>query len=153
MKAEPLTERQADAMRFIQQRIGKRGVAPSHAELMEALAVTSKQSVSRVLDQLVERGYLKRDPRRARHLTIVRRLPGDMEGDARAIAARLRIDARKLAEGPEREGMLTAAKHYAAIASGCANDRRQAQAAPNAENAPGAGLRSKATRSRGKRAG
>lgn len=134
--SEPLTERQADAMRFIQQRIGKRGVAPSHVELMEALGLTSKQTVSRLLDQLVERGYLKRDPGRARHLTILRRLPGDMEGDAKAIAARLKIDARKLEPGPERDGMLTAARHYASVAAACAKDRRRAESRQKREKRP-----------------
>lgn len=121
---EPLTDRQAQAMRFIQASVEARGCAPTHAEIMEALGAKSKGTPAALIEQLVERGYLRRVPHAPRGIAIRRRLPGDLAGDAAAIAARLRIDAREL-KGEERAGMLTAADHYARVASGLKPTRRR----------------------------
>lgn len=104
-------------MRFIQASEEARGCAPTHEELREALGSRSKGTPAALISQLVAAGYLKRVANVPRGLVIRKRLPGDMIGDAAAIAARLRIDARSL-KGAEREGMLTAAKHYEAVATG-----------------------------------
>lgn len=118
MKREkPLTKKQAAAMRFIQASVDRLGYAPTHAEIMEALGSKSKGSPSAMIERLVDAGYLRRAPNHPRGIAIRKRLPGDMQGDAAAIAARIRIDARSL-KGEERAGMLTAAKHYERIARG-----------------------------------
>lgn len=116
-RAEPLTERQAEAMRFIQSRVKEIGVAPSHAEIGEALGLRSKGAPSRLIDELVARGYLRRSKHKARGLDVVKRVAGKLAPatEAAGIAAKLRRDAVQL-RGEERAGMLTAAKHYEAVA-------------------------------------
>lgn len=104
-------------MRFIQVSEERHGYAPTHAEIMEALGSKSKGSPAALISRLVEAGYLKRVANVPRGLVIRKRLAGDMHGDAAAIAARIRIDARSL-KGEERAGMLTAAKHYERVAKG-----------------------------------
>lgn len=126
MKAEPLTQRQADALRFIQLCVDHDRVAPSQVEVMRALGLKSSGGAARLIEELIAKGWLRRTPGKARALTIRTRLPDEIEGDSRALAARLRRDAGRMAEGPERDGMLTAAKHYAAVASLAAEDRRRA---------------------------
>lgn len=118
MKRAPLTERQAEAMLFIQWRHKVSGFIPSQAEIGAAMGTKSKGAPARLIDELVERGYLGRVPRKARGLTIKRRIVGVASPASQAawIAHKLREDAPGAATAAEREGMRTAAKHYDAVA-------------------------------------
>jgi len=55
-----LTERQADLLDFIHASFRTRACAPTYAEMMMGLGITSKQNVHRLIDALIERGYLHR---------------------------------------------------------------------------------------------
>lgn len=73
-----LTKKQRDLLLLIHQKLGEAGVPPSFDEMREALGLKSKSGVHRLITALVERGYLRRLPHKARALEITR-LPEDMK--------------------------------------------------------------------------
>lgn len=72
-----LTSKQRELLLFIQDRLNQGGVAPSFDEMKDALELKSKSGIHRLISGLVERGYLKRLPNRARALEVVR-MPEDI---------------------------------------------------------------------------
>ncbi len=73
---EALTETQAHVMRTLQDAIDERdGVAPSIRELMRLVGVRSTGALHRHLEILEERGWIALARRRARAISIKRRLP------------------------------------------------------------------------------
>jgi len=78
-----LTKKQRDLLLFIQDRMGEDGVAPSFDEMKDALDLKSKSGVHRLITGLVERGYLRRLPNRARALEVIR-MPEDQKSAAPA---------------------------------------------------------------------
>ncbi|WIM09281.1 hypothetical protein [Enhydrobacter sp.] len=84
-----LTPRQAELLAFLRAYAAAHGgVMPSHDEITVALGLRSKARVSAVIDRLVERGFLRRLPRRARALELIDRTMAGAEALERA-AARL----------------------------------------------------------------
>ncbi|MGE4313618.1 MAG: transcriptional repressor LexA [Pseudobdellovibrionaceae bacterium] len=81
-----LTKKQRDLLLFIQERMGSDGVAPSFDEMKDALDLKSKSGVHRLITGLVERGYLRRLPNRARALEVIRQ-PDEQKTAASAPAA------------------------------------------------------------------
>lgn len=71
-----LTQRQHDLLLFIDGHIKATGTAPSFDELATHAGLKSKSGVSRLVDALVERGFLSRRRIRARALEVLR-LPGE----------------------------------------------------------------------------
>jgi len=69
-----LTKKQRDLLVFIHERLASGDVAPSFDEMKDALDLKSKSGVHRLVNALVERGFLERLPNRARALEV-RRLP------------------------------------------------------------------------------
>ena len=69
-----LTRKQKDLLLFIHERMAGGDVAPSFEEMKEALDLKSKSGIHRLINALVERGYLARLPHRARALEV-RKLP------------------------------------------------------------------------------
>lgn len=69
-----LTRKQKDLLLFIHERMAGGDVAPSFEEMKEALDLKSKSGIHRLINALVERGYLERLPHRARALEV-KRLP------------------------------------------------------------------------------
>ncbi len=89
-----LTPMQARALVLIDARLRAEDVAPTRGELMAALGLRSRSGAQRAVDALVKCGYLRRLPRAARALEVVRRpgggaLPDPFEG---ALAAALALD-------------------------------------------------------------
>lgn len=71
-----VTRRMQDCLNVIARSEAERGHPPSYDEIMDAMGLRSKSGVSRMVDELVERGMLRRvTPRKgaARSLQIVRR--------------------------------------------------------------------------------
>lgn len=66
-----LTRAQAEALAFIEERIGKGGVAPSFEEIKEHCGLRSKSGVHRLITALEERGRIRRMANRARAIEIV----------------------------------------------------------------------------------
>lgn len=69
-----LTKKQRDLLLFIHERMAQGDVAPSFEEMKLALDLKSKSGIHRLINALVERGYLERLPHRARALEV-RKLP------------------------------------------------------------------------------
>lgn len=67
-----LTRKQHELVCFIHDRLADDGVSPSFEEMKEALDLKSKSGVHRLINALVERGYIRRLPNRARALEVIR---------------------------------------------------------------------------------
>ena len=67
-----LTRKQHELICFIEDRLAETGVSPSFEEMKEALDLKSKSGVHRLINALVERGYLRRLPNRARALEVLK---------------------------------------------------------------------------------
>lgn len=70
-----LTPKQIACMRVIQGALARTGVCPTYGEIAEDLELASRTSVLRLLQPLVERGYLARVPGGHRSLSILRPVP------------------------------------------------------------------------------
>lgn len=66
-----LTERQKECLAFIKKTIAKNGVPPSFQEINDALGLASKSGVTRLIDALAERGFVRRIYNRARSLEVI----------------------------------------------------------------------------------
>lgn len=73
-----LTAKQHELLRFIQQRFDDGGISPSFEEMKEALGLKSKSGIHRLISALVERGFLRRLPNRARALEVLRLPDGSL---------------------------------------------------------------------------
>lgn len=71
-----LTPRQRQVLVFIHDSIGQTGVAPSFSELARNLGVASKSGIHRIITELESKGFVRRLPRKAHALEILR-MPGD----------------------------------------------------------------------------
>jgi repressor LexA len=80
-----LTSKQAELLRFIYERLENSGVSPSFEEMKEALELTSKSGVHRLIGALEERGFIRRLPNRARALEILQMPEG---GGVRSVSAK-----------------------------------------------------------------
>lgn len=69
-----LTKKQRDLLVYIHEKMAEGDLAPSFDEMKEALGLKSKSGVHRLIEALVERGFLERLPNRARALNI-KKLP------------------------------------------------------------------------------
>ncbi|MBA2125110.1 repressor LexA [Hyphomicrobium methylovorum] len=67
-----LTEKQKDLLLFIHGRMQERGVPPSFDEMKDALDLRSKSGIHRLITALVERGFIRRLPHRARAIEVIK---------------------------------------------------------------------------------
>jgi repressor LexA len=65
------TERQARVLSFIQSYRADKGYSPSYQDIADAVGISSRSGVKRVIDALVERGHLETLPCRARAIVLV----------------------------------------------------------------------------------
>ena len=78
-----LTQKQKDLLMFIHDRMNDGGVPPSFDEMKDALDLKSKSGIHRLIMALVERGFIRRLPNRARAIEVIK-LP---ESSSDALAA------------------------------------------------------------------
>lgn len=78
-----LTRKQAELLRFIQERLRESGVPPSFDEMKDALDLKSKSGIHRLIMALEERGFIRRLPNRARALEVIK-LPEGAAGQPTA---------------------------------------------------------------------
>lgn len=69
-----LTKKQRDLLVFINDYTQKTGLSPSFEEMKEGLDLKSKSGIHRLINALVERGFLERLPNKARALEV-KKLP------------------------------------------------------------------------------
>ena len=67
-----LTEKQKELLLFIHSRMQESGVPPSFDEMKDALDLKSKSGIHRLITALVERGFIRRLPHRARAIEVIR---------------------------------------------------------------------------------
>lgn len=72
-----LTQKQKELLLFVHTRMRETGVPPSFDEMKDALALKSKSGIHRLIMALVERGFIRRLPHRARALEVIK-LPENM---------------------------------------------------------------------------
>lgn len=78
-----LTSKQKELLLFIHERMQADGVPPSFDEMKDALDLKSKSGIHRLITALVERGFIRRLPHRARAIEVLK-LP---ETSSLAVAA------------------------------------------------------------------
>jgi len=72
-----LTQKQRDLLLFINEYTKKTGLSPSFEEMKHGLDLKSKSGIHRLINALVERGFLERLPNKARALEV-KKLPENM---------------------------------------------------------------------------
>lgn len=82
-----LTKKQYELLMFIDERLTETGIPPSFDEMKRALNLRSKSGIHRLVKALEERGFIRRLPRRARALEILK-LP---DAKTRSISAPPRV--------------------------------------------------------------
>jgi repressor LexA len=70
-KVSQITDPQAKTLRVICQVTDEKGLPPTVKELSEALGI-SHASTHDQIAQLVRKGYLKKEPRKARSIVVIR---------------------------------------------------------------------------------
>ncbi|HYD12011.1 MAG TPA: transcriptional repressor LexA [Allosphingosinicella sp.] len=78
-----LTRKQHELLLYIDRRLNETGISPSFEEMKEALDLKSKSGVHRLISALVERGFIRRLPNRARALEVLK-IPEADKGAAKA---------------------------------------------------------------------
>ena len=66
------TKKQKELLSFIESFIAEHGYSPSVRDLMQATDITGTSMVAFYLDQLQRRGYIRRDARIPRSITVLR---------------------------------------------------------------------------------
>lgn len=67
-----LTRKQHELLLYIDRRLAETGISPSFEEMKDALDLKSKSGVHRLISALVERGFIRRLPNRARALEVLK---------------------------------------------------------------------------------
>ena len=67
-----LTQKQKELLLFIHNRMQDEGVPPSFDEMRDALDLKSKSGIHRLITALVERGFIRRLPHRARAIEVIK---------------------------------------------------------------------------------
>ena len=67
-----LTQKQKELLLFIHARLQETGVPPSFDEMKDALDLKSKSGIHRLIMALVERGFIRRLPHRARAIEVIK---------------------------------------------------------------------------------
>ena len=99
MQAMPLTPRQRDCLAFLQVAFSEGDVSPSYEEIMDAMGLTSKSGVHRLIVDLEKRGRIKRMPAHARSIKVIaplKRSEVETKSSRELLAARLREHADRL---------------------------------------------------------
>ncbi len=84
-----LTQKQKELLLFINDRMRADGVPPSFDEMKDALELKSKSGIHRLITALVERGFIRRLPHRARAIEVLK-LPENASSAASAAEAQRR---------------------------------------------------------------
>ncbi|MEG8098687.1 transcriptional repressor LexA [Candidatus Liberibacter brunswickensis] len=78
-----LTLKQQKLLYFIREYFESKGVSPSFDEMKKALRITSKSGIYRLIISLEEAGFIRRIPKRARALQIIK-MPENMKLSSRS---------------------------------------------------------------------
>ena len=79
-----LTQKQKELLLFIHERMQEQGVPPSFDEMKVALDLKSKSGIHRLITALVERGFIRRLPHRARAIEVIKLPEGSDAGQKKS---------------------------------------------------------------------
>lgn len=117
-----LTQKQKDLLILIHERMAQGQIAPSFEEMKQALDLHSKSGIFRLINALVERGYLQRLPHRARALEVIRLPDGYIpsENDHTEMATKIRATMKSNTVHDRGQGAydVTSIPLYGKIAAG-----------------------------------
>lgn len=65
-----MTEKQKQLLDFIKARLAETGISPSYQEMADAVGVTSKNGIFRLVHALAHAGHIAMLPRRARSISL-----------------------------------------------------------------------------------
>ena len=82
-----LTRKQHRLLSYIDKTLRETGISPSYDEMKVALDLKSKSGIHRLITGLVERGFIRRLPHRARALEVLK-LPENIDGGVPAVPFR-----------------------------------------------------------------
>ena len=82
-----LTRKQHRLLSYIDKTLRETGISPSYDEMKVALDLKSKSGIHRLITGLVERGFIRRLPHRARALEVLK-LPENIDGGVPAVPLR-----------------------------------------------------------------
>ena len=71
MKTPKLTKKQLAVLEFLKDYMDENGCSPSYREIMAGLELSSVSAVAEHIDNLVEKGAIKKNPGEARSLVIL----------------------------------------------------------------------------------
>lgn len=111
-----LTKKQRDLLLFINEYTRRTGLSPSFEEMKAGLDLRSKSGIHRLINALVERGFLERLPNKARALEV-KKLPENM-GDASSASPRARGAVTQFKPAPANHNELVAIPLQGKIAAG-----------------------------------
>ncbi|MDD9900871.1 MAG: transcriptional repressor LexA [Alphaproteobacteria bacterium] len=80
-----LTKKQRDLLVFINDYIQETGLSPSFEEMKQGLDLKSKSGIHRLINALVERGFLERLPNKARALEV-KKMPDGSGSNVKSLA-------------------------------------------------------------------
>ncbi len=98
-----LTQKQKELLLFIHTRMQSEGVPPSFDEMRDALDLKSKSGIHRLITALVERGFIRRLPHRARAIEVIK-LPENALAPVVASETPRREFRPSVIDGPVRTG-------------------------------------------------
>src|SRR4026208_13259 len=78
-----LTRKQLELLLFINERLKESGLPPSFDEMKDALDLRSKSGIHRLITALEERGFIRRLPKRARAIDVIKRPDQSGQGAGR----------------------------------------------------------------------
>ncbi len=93
-----LTRKQRDLLMFINDYVQNTGLSPSFEEMKLGLALKSKSGIHRLINALVERGFLERLPNKARALEV-KKLPENVPSPSNSNRLRLAVSHPKPRRG------------------------------------------------------
>ncbi|HML42176.1 MAG: transcriptional repressor LexA [Hyphomicrobium zavarzinii] len=94
-----LTLKQKELLLFIHERMQADGVPPSFDEMKDALDLKSKSGIHRLITALVERGFIRRLPHRARAIEVLK-LPESSTAASAATVATVAAEPRRIGFQP-----------------------------------------------------
>jgi repressor LexA len=94
-----LTSKQKELLLFIHDRMQADGVPPSFDEMKDALDLKSKSGIHRLITALVERGFIRRLPHRARAIEVLK-LPDTSSVAVATSAAQAAAEPRRIGFQP-----------------------------------------------------
>ncbi len=112
-----LTKKQRDLLIYINDYIQKTGLSPSFEEMKDGLDLKSKSGIHRLINALVERGFLERLPNKARALEVVK-LPENVVQMAPASSAKSSATVSNFKPANANSGEMVAIPMHGKIAAG-----------------------------------